>query len=112
MAPLLPGITDDEENIQAVVEAAHEHKAQYLGANVLFLKPGSKEWFMPMLREAYPHLAPGYNRLYHKTYAPKDYTKGVLDTVDRVRRQWDLPDRAKVQANMAQRGQLQLAFTA
>ena len=112
MAPLLPGITDNEENIQAVAAAAHGHKARYLGANVLFLKPGSKEWFMPMLREAYPHLTPGYNRLYHKTYAPEDYTKSVLNTVDRVRRQWDLPDRAAVQANMAPRGQLQLAFTA
>ena len=67
---------------------------------------------MPMLREAYPHLAAGYNRLYPKTYAPKDYTKGVLDTVDRVRRQWGLPDRATAQADMAQRGQLELAFTA
>ena len=28
----------------------------------VFLKPGSKEWFMPMLREAYPHLNAGYNR--------------------------------------------------
>ena len=46
MAPLLPGITDDEANIQAVAEAAHRHKAKYLGANVLFLKPGSKEWFI------------------------------------------------------------------
>ena len=112
MAPLLPGITDDEANIQAVVEAAHTHKAQYLGANVLFLKPGSKEWFMPMLREAYPHLTAGYNRLYRKTYAPGEYTKGVLNTVDRARRKWDMTDRAKVQADIQQRGQLALAFTA
>ena len=112
MAPLLPGITDDEANIQAVVEAAHTHKAQYLGANVLFLKPGSKEWFMPMLREAYPHLTAGYNRLYRKTYAPAEYTKGVLNTVDRARRKWDMTDRAEVQADIQQRGQLALAFTA
>ena len=78
----------------------------------MFLEPGSKEWFMPMLREAYPHLTPGYNRLYHKTYAPGEYTKSVMDTVDRVRRQWGLPDRATVQRNMSQRGQLALAFTA
>tara|TARA_B100000029_G_scaffold82806_1_gene73837 strand:- start:1335 stop:2156 length:822 start_codon:yes stop_codon:yes gene_type:complete len=112
MAPLLPGLTDSEENIHTVVAAAHEHKAQYLGANVLFLKPGSKEWFMPMLKEAYPHLTPGYNRLYHRTYAPEEYTKSILDTVDRVRRQYDLPERAKIQDNMAPRGQLELAFTA
>ena len=113
MAPLLPGISDDEANIQEVVSAAHSYKAEYLGANVLFLKPGSKEWFMPMLKEAYPHLDSGYNRLYgNKTYAPEQYTKIVLDTVDRVRRQWSLPDRAKIQEKMEPRGQLQFAFAA
>jgi DNA repair photolyase len=113
MAPLLPGISDDEANIQEVVSAAHSYKAEYLGANVLFLKPGSKEWFMPMLKEAYPHLDSGYNRLYgNRTYAPEQYTKIVLDTVDRVRRQWSLPDRAKIQEKMEPRGQLQFAFAA
>ena len=113
MAPLLPGISDDEANIQEVVSAAHSYKAEYLGADVLFLKPGSKEWFMPMLKEAYPHLDSGYNRLYgNKTYAPEQYTKIVLETVDRVRRQWSLPDRAKIQEKMEPRGQLQFAFAA
>ncbi len=41
-----------------------------------------------------------------------EYTKGGLGTVDRARRQWDLPDRAAVRENMAQKGQLALAFTA
>jgi len=113
MAPLLPGISDDEANIQEVVSAAHSYKAEYLAANVLFLKPGSKEWFMPMLKEAYPHLDAGYNRLYaNKAYAPEQYTKIVLETVDRVRRQWGLPDRAKIQEKMEPRGQLQFAFAA
>ena len=113
MAPLLPGISDDEANIQEVVSAAHSYKAEYLAANVLFLKPGSKEWFMPMLKEAYPHLDAGYNRLYaNKAYAPEQYTKLVLETVDRVRRRWGLPDRAKSQEKMEPRGQLQFAFAA
>jgi DNA repair photolyase len=113
MAPLLPGISDDEANIQEVVAAAYRHNAEYLGANVLYLKPGSKEWFMPFLKEAFPHLNSGYNRLYaKKAYAPEQYTKIVLDTVDRVRRQWGLPDRAKVWENMEPRGQLQFAFAA
>ena len=112
MAPLLPGISDDEVNIQAVAEAAYNHGAQYLGANVLILKPGAKEWFMPLLKEAYPHLVPAYNRLFvnNNTYAPQQYTKSVMATVDRVRRQWFLPERGKVQENMAPKGQLQLQF--
>ena len=116
MAPLLPGISDDEANIQAVAEAAYNHKAQFLGANVLILKPGAKEWFMPLLKEAYPHLVPAYNRLFvnNNTYAPQMYTKGVMDTVERIRRQWNLPERFTVQENMAPKGQLQLqlAFAA
>lgn len=112
MAPLLPGISDDEANIQEVAEAAYNHKAQFLGANVLILKPGAKEWFMPLLKESYPHLVPAYNRLFvnNNTYAPQMYTKSVMDTVERVRRQWNLPERFTVQKDMAPKGQLQLQF--
>ena len=112
MAPLLPGISDDEANMQAVAEAAFNHKAQYLSANVLNLKPGAKEWFFPLLKESYPNLIPGYNRLFanNNTYAPQQYTKSVMETFDRVRRQWNLRERAKVQEDMAPKGQLQMQF--
>ena len=112
MAPLLPGISDGEANIEAVAQAAQAHRAQYLGANVLFLKPGSKEWFMPMLRETYPHLEQGYAKLYRKTYAPKEYTKGVLDLVDRARRKWGLTGKRDVVKPAEPRGQLALALSA
>jgi DNA repair photolyase len=92
MAPLLPGISDGSESINAVVEAAAAHKARFLSANLLFLKPGSKEWFMPLIREAYPHLTAGYTRLYRgKTFAPQDYTAQVLKMVDDTRHMWELP---------------------
>ena len=112
MAPLLPGISDSEENIEAVAQAAQAHQAQYLGANVLFLKPGSKEWFMPMLRETYPHLEQSYAKLYRKTYAPEEYTKGVLNAVERARRTWGLADKRKTIEPKVPRGQLELGFTA
>ena len=111
MAPLLPGISDHEENIAAVAEAAQDHGAKYLGANVLFLKPGSKEWFMPMLRETYPHLEQGYAKLYRKTYAPEEYTRNVLSIVDRERRRWGLHRRERDPAPKPVRGQLELSPT-
>jgi len=92
MAPLLPGISDSSESIDAVVAAAAQHQARFLSANLLFLKPGSREWFMPLINEAYPHLVPGYNRLYgSKTYAPREYTRQVLKLVEEARRRWELP---------------------
>jgi DNA repair photolyase len=110
MAPLLPGISDHEENIAAVAEAAHSHGAKFLGSNVLFLKPGSKEWFMPMLRETYPHLEQAYAKLYRKTYAPEEYTKSVLSIVDRERRRWGLNRRQRDPAPKPIRGQLELCL--
>ena len=112
MAPLLPGISDSSENIDAVASAAAAHKARYLGANVLFLKPGSKEWFMPMLREAYPRLIPAYAALYRKTYAPKEYTERILSVVDDARRRWGLESKSASLAISAPQRQLQLALTA
>ena len=113
MAPLLPGVSDSWEQIDAVARAAAEYKAQFLGANVLFLKPGSKEWFMPLIREAYPHLLPGYAKLYRKnTYAPKEYTKKVLQVVDDARARWGLPASIPAKNLKSRQQQLEMALTA
>ena len=112
MAPLLPGISDGSESIDAVAGAAAAHKAQYLAANLLFLKPGSKEWFMPMLRETYPRLVPAYASLYRKTYAPREYTQRVMETVDGARRHWGLSTKPASRVPQRSQGQLQLALTA
>ena len=111
MAPLLPGISDSSESIDAVAAAAAAHKAQYLAANLLFLKPGSKEWFMPMLRETYPRLVPAYAKLYRKTYAPQEYTQRVMDAVDGARQRWGLSSRPDPRNLCGSKRQLQLALT-
>ena len=90
-APLLPGLSDSAQSINELVEAVAAHRAQFLSSNLLFLRPGSREWFMPFIREAYPHLAPGYARLYRSSHAPRDYTSAVLRLVDDARLRWELP---------------------
>ena len=112
MAPILPGISDSPESIEAVVEAAAAHGARFLSANLLFLKPGSKEWFMPLIKEAYPHLIPGYSKIYRQTYAPRDYTSGVLRVVDEARRRWGLATTMPVRSLPGPQMQMELALTA
>ncbi|MDP3767360.1 MAG: radical SAM protein, partial [Dehalococcoidia bacterium] len=85
LAPIIPGLTDDEENMESVVRAAREHGAAFVGDNVLYLKPGTKEWFMPFLRETYPHLLPQYERFYRGSFAPRRYTEEVHETVQALR---------------------------
>lgn len=113
MAPVLPGISDTWESINAVAEAAASHKAGYLGGNLLFLRPGSKEWFMPLLREAYPHLSPAYERLYRGNgYAPGDYARSVSSLVDDARARWELPKRVPARRLRSPQGQLEMALLA
>jgi DNA repair photolyase len=85
VAPIIPGLTDDEAHLESVIAAAKEHGADFVAPNVLYLKPGTKEWFMPALREAYPHLAGKYERYYRGAYAPKDYSREVIALVNRLR---------------------------
>jgi DNA repair photolyase len=111
IAPIIPGLTDDELHLEEVVRGAKEHGARFIAPNVLNLKPGSKEWFMPALREAYPHLMPRYEKYYKGAYAPKEYTQQVLAKVSELRERYGFNERAEAPAPRRDySGQLQLAI--
>ena len=107
LAPVLPGITDDPRALEDVVEAAREYGASFVHSNVLYLKPGTREWFMPFLRESYPHLDERYAKYYRGSYAPKTYTQEVHRTIDGLRLKYGLVQR---EAPDPSAGQLQLAM--
>ena len=107
LAPVLPGLTDDPQSLEDVVEAAREHGASFVHDNVLYLKPGTKEWFMPFLREAYPHLSERYAKYYRGSYAPRTYTQDVHRTIEGLRRKFGLMPPARVEPSA---GQMQLAM--
>lgn len=75
-----------------------DHGAHYLGSNVLHLKPGTRKWYMPYLRETYPHLNPLYERLYQGVYAPDRYTEQVLDVVNGLRQRYGFDGRRTIAA--------------
>ncbi len=108
IAPVVPGVTDDEPHLEAVIRAAAEHGAGFVAPNVLHLRPGTKEWFMPALREAYPHLLPRYQRFYRGSYAPKYYTQQVLAKVAELQEKWGL-NRPRV-VDRPRAGQLRLTL--
>jgi DNA repair photolyase len=66
MAPILPGISDRPEQLAAVVRAAREAGACGVWANVLYLKPGTREHFLECLARDWPELLPEYERLYRR----------------------------------------------
>src|SRR5438552_6328492 len=64
MAPILPGISDRAEQLREVVLAAREAGATGIWANLLFLRPGTREHFLEHLAEDWPEQLPLYERLY------------------------------------------------
>ena len=111
IAPIIPGLTDDEAHLEEVIRTAKAHGARFVAPNVLNLKPGSKEWFMPALREAYPHLTARYEKYYRGAYAPKEYTQQLLAKVSELRERYGFSERAHAPAPQREpAGQLQMAL--
>lgn len=108
IAPIVPGITDSEAQLEDVIAAAADHGASFVSPNVLHLRPGTKEWFMPALREAYPHLTEKYARWYTGSYAPKQYTELVIARINELRERWGFSDGRRHEAPV--RGQLSLGI--
>jgi DNA repair photolyase len=63
-SPLLPGINDSLQQLEAVSSRAAAAGASFLGAHPLFLKSCSRPTWMSFVREHLPHLAPDYERRY------------------------------------------------
>lgn len=100
LAPIMPGLTDTEDSIDALVHAAADHGAHFVAPVVLHLRPGTKEWFMPWLRQAHPALAGAYDRLYpgRYGYAPDGYQQRVHQRVQASLERWGLTTRPRYQA--------------
>ena len=98
---ILPGLTDGESNLRALLAGARDAGAVGAESNVLFLRPGTREIFMEFLAVDFPRLLPEYERLYRgSAYAPPDYVREVEARVRRLadevglssRRRADRPD--------------------
>jgi DNA repair photolyase len=72
MAPILPGLSDDPAKMANVIRAARDAGATAVWANVLYLRPGTREHFLENLARDWPELVPMYQRLYDgRAYAEK-----------------------------------------
>ena len=81
IAPILPGLTADAKSLEAVIRAARDHGAHFVGNIVLHLGDVTRDAFMKFLRERYPTLVPLYERLYGRKYAPRAYQQRIAQIV-------------------------------
>jgi DNA repair photolyase len=94
MAPILPGISDRPEQLREVVRAAREAGATGVWANLLFLRPGTREHFLEHLAEDWPEQLPHYEELYAgRAYLGAAEAKPVREEVRQLARELDIRDR-------------------
>jgi DNA repair photolyase len=89
--PVLPGITDREEDLDALARGARDAGAQWFAANVLFLMPSARKQFLPFLDKKFPKLARRYREWFsHSTSAPETYRREISARVAALRKKYDL----------------------
>jgi DNA repair photolyase len=95
MAPLLPGLSDHPRSIERVVRAAREAGACGIWANLLYLRPGTREHFLTCLERDWPELLPDYEKLYARgrAYLPAGETRPAKDAVRKLAREHGVRDR-------------------
>jgi DNA repair photolyase len=97
MAPILPGLSDKPELMADVVRAAREAGATGVWANLLYLKPGTKEHFLSALERDWPELLPEYDQLFgRRAYLPKSDSEPVRASVRELTRMYGIRDRRRV----------------
>ncbi len=76
--PVLPGITDNPRDLEALVKRVSEAGATYVGATTLRLQPAARNRYLPFIEKEFPHLAERYNNTYaHGFQMGEKYRKGL-----------------------------------
>jgi DNA repair photolyase len=82
LAPVLPGLTDDEASLDAALGAIAAAGATGVTVIPLHLRPGAREWFMAWLRADHPELVPRYERMYaRRAYVSAEYRTWLAQRV-------------------------------
>jgi DNA repair photolyase len=111
MAPILPGLSDRPELLAEVVREARAAGATGIWANLLYLRPGTREHFLDALEHDWPELLPRYEQLYRRgAYLPRRETDPVRERVRELARSQGVRDRRQVRLEpVPQAEQLQIA---
>jgi len=112
--PVVPGLTDDEENLDALARAARDAGALWLSPNVLFLMPASQKQFLPFIEQKFPKLARRYREWYGRAaYAPEAYRREIAARIAALRQKYGICSRPNAPVKRAwETPQLPLALHA
>ena len=93
LAPILPGLTDAPEKLEAVISAARDAGATHLWGGPLNLRPGTREHFLKHLARDWPEQLPRYLALYERPYLATSDAAPLTSRVHELRDRIGIADR-------------------
>jgi DNA repair photolyase len=96
--PVLPGITDDPVQLEALVKRVAEAGANGISACALRLRGSARQRYLPFIEQEFPHLAARYNRAYARHHEVSDsYREGLSRFFRRMRKLYGLEATVRVE---------------
>jgi DNA repair photolyase len=97
LAPILPGLSDRPALMADVVRAARDAGATSVWANVLYLRPGTREHFLENLARDWPELLARYEAIYAgRAYVSRAIADPIKRQVADLRVRYTVADRRTV----------------
>jgi DNA repair photolyase len=93
MAPIVPGFSASPAQLESTVKAIADAGAAFMGANVMFLKGGTKDHFLGFISREFPQMVEGYQHLYAGAYANSQYLTGVRGMIATLERRYQMNTR-------------------
>jgi len=111
--PIVPGITDSPEDLDALAKAARDAGAQWFAGNVLYLRSASLRHFMDFIGGQFPKLVRQYQAWYLRHgNAPDSYREEITALVRSLREKYGLGSRPQNPTTKSWKSpQLQLDLT-
>src|SRR5256885_715430 len=110
--PVLPGISDSEESLDAAARAASEAGATAFRHRPLKIDVEIEEYFYDFLTTEFPVIVPRYAELYQGGVHPtKDYERELEERVRRVRSRYEFRERPARPARPCEPETVQLQLT-
>lgn len=110
-APILPGLSDSEESLDAVAAAAAKCGATFFSTRPLKLDPGVKPHYFAFLAERFPALLPAAKARFAERVNPeRRYVEAIEQRAARVRSRYDFKERPFRRPEPAVPSQLRLTI--
>lgn len=91
LMPIIPYITDGEDNIKELLISALQCGADYVLPGVLYLRGKTRSYFFDVLEHEFPQLPARYRLLYTKGGADKGYKTELYRMINRLRDTYNVP---------------------